>query len=447
MRLAAASAALLASASAVDAGFSSGGPATPHVGLVSRLHQNALHHSASLAKDIRIAFRGLLSDPPRKDKKTKLGKRATQKPFCVSRTGNGTSSGSDSGSSAQPSTSGVRPPAASSTPVASGSSQSASGSSTKTASSSASSATPTSAYNLEQSYTGSDFWTKWDFFTNADPTGGTVTYVDASTAQSSGLAYVTSNNSAVMAVDTTAVVTGGRKSVRIQSQYSFNEGLVILDATHMPTGCGTWPAFWTNGPNWPYTGEIDILEGVNDYTENQATIHTTTGCTMNSTSGSTGTLVSVTNCDATATDNQGCGLRDSRTNSYGAGFNSVGGGVYSMLWDDSGVSVWFFQRSKIPSDISSSAPNPDNWGTPMAFWSGESCNPSTFFKDHSAIFDTTLCGDWASGVWSTGNTAGQGDSCATSTGVATCSDYVLNNGAAFAEAFWEVNYVKIFQHK
>ena len=105
-----------------------------------------------------------------------------------------------------------------------------------------------------------------------------------------------------------------------------------------------------------------------------------------------------------------------------------------MLWDDDGISVWFFPRTSIPSDISSSAPAPDGWGTPMAFWSGDSCNPSTFFKNHSAIFDTTLCGDWASGVWSTGNTAGQGDSCATSTGVSTCSEYVLNNGAAFSEA-------------
>jgi hypothetical protein len=39
-------------------------------------------------------------------------------------------------------------------------------------------------------------------------------------------------------------------------------------------------AFWTNGPNWPNGGEIDILEGVNDYTNNQATVHTSAGCTL-----------------------------------------------------------------------------------------------------------------------------------------------------------------------
>ena len=40
----------------------------------------------------------------------------------------------------------------------------------------------------------------------------------------------------------------------------------------MPTGCGTWPAFWANGPNWPAGGEIDILEGVNGFTQNQVSL-------------------------------------------------------------------------------------------------------------------------------------------------------------------------------
>lgn len=60
-----------------------------------------------------------------------------------------------------------------------------------------------------------------------------------------------------MHVDQTKVVSGGRDSVRIHSNYIFNGGLILMDAHHMPTGCGSWPAWWANGPNWPHGGEID----------------------------------------------------------------------------------------------------------------------------------------------------------------------------------------------
>lgn len=121
-----------------------------------------------------------------------------------------------------------------------------------------------------------------------------------------------------------------------------------MDSVHMPTGCGTWPAFWSNGtqllrsgivysvtlrrnvgPNWPAGGEIDIIEGVNDYTNNQATIHTNAGCNLANTNTFTGHLVGGTNCAALQTGNQGCGIRATETNSYGSAFNSINGGVYA----------------------------------------------------------------------------------------------------------------------
>jgi len=52
---------------------------------------------------------------------------------------------------------------------------------------------------------------------------------------------VNSAGNVLMRVDTTPQVQGNRQSVRITTQYTFNGGLVILDAVHMPTGCGTWP--------------------------------------------------------------------------------------------------------------------------------------------------------------------------------------------------------------
>ena len=136
-----------------------------------------------------------------------------------------------------------------------------------------------------------------------------------------------------MKVDTTPVVSGARKSVRVTTDFAYTQGIVVLDAVHMPTGCGTWPAFWSNGPNWPSGGEIDIVEGVNTYTNNQVTLHTDPGCTLPSTNadvlGIAGTLVSTQDCAAADTDNAGCGVRSVDTNSFGEGFNAMGGGVYA----------------------------------------------------------------------------------------------------------------------
>ena len=44
--------------------------------------------------------------------------------------------------------------------------------------------------------------------------------------------------------------------MRLESKTLFNGGVFLADVAHMPTGCGTWPAWWTYGPNWPTNGEI-----------------------------------------------------------------------------------------------------------------------------------------------------------------------------------------------
>lgn len=62
-----------------------------------------------------------------------------------------------------------------------------------------------------------------------------------------GLVSINSAGHAIMTVDQTQAVTGGRKSVRLHSTYIFNGGLILMDSHHMPWGCGVWPAWWSNG--------------------------------------------------------------------------------------------------------------------------------------------------------------------------------------------------------
>jgi hypothetical protein len=171
-------------------------------------------------------------------------------------------------------------------------------------------------------------------------------------------------------------------------------------------GCAVWPAFWSNGDNWPAGGEIDIIEGTQNATANQSTLHTLPGCNLDTSFQSsdsqtagfdafTGEVAS-TVCDASVDSNTGCGIKYSDPESYGFGLNSAGGAVYATLWNDDGIRIWHFARANVPADITDQNPNPDSWGAPEAFFSTDSCPMSQYFTNQTFIFNITLCGDLAS---------------------------------------------------
>jgi len=268
-----------------------------------------------------------------------------------------------------------------------------------------------------------------EFFTAGDPTHGVVDYVNQQTAQSKG--YIGMKGTAVyIGCDMTTKAAGrGRQSVRINTNEHYNGGLFIMDLQHMPTGCGTWPAWWLVGPNWPSGGEIDIIEGVNKQTVDQSTLHTNDGCNMNNDDQSqyTGHMVNK-NC----LGNQGCGITSS-ANSYGAPFNSGRGGVFVTEWTNQKISMYYFPRNNIPADIARGMPDPAGWGKPYAYFPlGGNC-PASHFKDHTMVINLTFCGDWAGQVFNA--------QCA---GMGSCSDYVKNNPQAFNEAYWLINYVAVY---
>jgi hypothetical protein len=114
-------------------------------------------------------------------------------------------------------------------------------------------------YRLVDDYSPATFFDNFNFFTGGDPTSGHVQYVDRATALRNG--YTTTvNGAARMSVDTTnkfPLGGRGRPAVRLISNNSYTHGMFIADVKHMPTGCGTWPAYWLLGPDpWPTYGEI-----------------------------------------------------------------------------------------------------------------------------------------------------------------------------------------------
>ncbi|KAL6251593.1 hypothetical protein RBB50_001803 [Rhinocladiella similis] len=304
--------------------------------------------------------------------------------------------------------------------------------------------TPTRAtYQLVHDYSGDAFWTGFDFFTDRDPTDGLVQFQSLESANATGLAgFIETGNSSMaifMGVDTEQVAPEGRASVRVSSNETFQHALVIADISHMPGGvCGVWPAFWMLGSDWPNNGEIDIVEGVNDQTANSMTLHTNSGPIITDGAHFSGELVTA-DCDVNAPDqpkNAGCSIGDSSNLTFGADFNSAGGGVFATEWTSQFIKIWFFPRGNFPDDIVSSSPNPSqNWGTPNSVFQG-SFNIDDHFKDLQIVFDTTFCGQWAGQVWNT-------TSCASL--APTCEEYVSNNPKDFVDAYWAINTLQVFQ--
>ncbi|CAO3671026.1 unnamed protein product [Umbelopsis ramanniana] len=100
--------------------------------------------------------------------------------------------------------------------------------------------TATSTYVIKDHFTGSNFFDNFYFMNATDPSKGYVEYVNQTTAQKSDL-YNYHENKNWMYVDNTTIASlPGRKSVRIQSNNVYNQGLFIFDMSHIPWGCGTW---------------------------------------------------------------------------------------------------------------------------------------------------------------------------------------------------------------
>lgn len=306
-------------------------------------------------------------------------------------------------------------------------------------------------YVLVDDYSGNAFWSGFSFFTDSDPTNGHVEFMSMAQANASGLVGFMSGGNAsqalYMGVNSTAKAPTGRGAVRVQSTKTYQHALVLADIVHMPGGiCGTWPAFWMVGDEWPKNGEIDIVEGVNDATSNQMTLHTGQGSVISNLSSSdtfTGRVLTK-NCDVNAANqdkNTGCGIVDESGLTFGHDFNNNGGGVFAMEWTSTAIKIWFWPRGSFPGDLSTSpaqpAPSTESWGLPQSIFQGENANIDTHFNNLRLVFDTTFCGDWAGAVWNQSTTCSKLAS--------SCEQYVSNNPKVFEEAYWAINDLMVWQ--
>lgn len=118
----------------------------------------------------------------------------------------------------------------------------------------------------------------------------------------------------------------------------------------------------------------------------------------------------------------------------------MGGGVYALYLESQRARVWFFADAQVPADARSDSPDPSGWGAPLAdFQTGNGgCDVGRNFHTQSVIINTDFCGSGVGQEW--------WDNSADCVRVApTCEEYVAKNPAAFSEAYWLINSVKLFQ--
>ncbi|KAF9490953.1 endo-beta-glucanase [Pleurotus eryngii] len=292
-------------------------------------------------------------------------------------------------------------------------------------------------YNLVDKILGTAFLTAFNFQAISDPTHGRVNYVDASTAQRLNLTYA-AGDTFILRADSKTVLDPngpGRNSVRIQSKKTYTTHVSVYNIRHMPQGCGTWPAVWENGPNWPNGGEVDVLEGVNDKGPNQVTLHTSSGCSMPASRSQTGTPAQ-NDCNVAVNSNAGCGVKMSDSRSYGPAFNSNGGGWYAVERTSTFIKAWFWPRNagNVPADVKNgqTVVNTGSWGTPSAYFPNTQCDIASHFKAHNIIINLTFCGDWAGSAYPSSG-------CPSS-----CVDFVNKNPGSFSNAFFDFASLRVY---
>ncbi len=139
----------------------------------------------------------------------------------------------------------------------------------------------TGIYQLIELQQGKDLLNYYDFLDGPDSAGsaGFQTYVSRRRAHQ--LKLLQFHPDGALMIKSAPNAGKQRLSIRLEGKRRFDRGLFMLHVDHIPAGCGTWPAFWlTDEDHWPYNGEIDIVEGVNDQSNAKTALHTSESCSM-----------------------------------------------------------------------------------------------------------------------------------------------------------------------
>jgi len=351
-------------------------------------------------------------------------------------------------------------------------------------------------YKLIEAHKGKSFFDYYTFNDGPDSIGsaGYNTYVGRKKAEKLGLINVDEEYVTISSKQGKEYDEYGnrfRDSIRLEGKRRFDHGLILLDVSKMPTGCGVWPAFWsTDEKDWPKNGEIDIVEPINNQVVAKTALHTSEDCDMyahvprwnwtgywDSATGLPDTFTGELDFDSaleadncwTGTPhqwaNQGCVAISDKNGTIGAPMNEPSskhgesGGIYALEWDPSGgyIKSWVFPRDGIPENLQNvvdgkAKPDPFLWPTPYAYFAigeGSGCS-SDHFQNHRLVINLAFCGAVAGNRFQKDCPALYEQYNVRNDSVATCNAYIDSLEAQAAidkEAFWKIKGVYLYQRE
>mmetsp|Transcript_32880 Transcript_32880/g.76790 ORF Transcript_32880/g.76790 Transcript_32880/m.76790 type:complete len:491 (-) Transcript_32880:72-1544(-) len=320
-----------------------------------------------------------------------------------------------------------------------------------------------SRYRLKWSAQGESFFDNWNFLWE-DHNHGSAQYLLEPEAKEESVIEATRNFAIIRAGRRSPKYKYKRMTTRMESKRSWKYFLTLIKFSHVPYGCGVWPALFTLAPNvpWPNGGELDILEYVN-MDVSKASFHTGGECKLSAEKvNKYGPMPDRNNMDYDCVtdypDRLGCAPNKWMKSGTEWAHSP---GILATQWTESFLKIFYIPEHEIPQDILADNPSPDKtWDDRWLFsyypFTGTKC----IFEEQKLMMQINFCGDWAGKVWGAdGNCNWRVPNCRAVDPLAEyapdqdcCTQWIWDENDRFGtetylkeRAFFNISYIKVFQ--
>jgi len=251
---------------------------------------------------------------------------------------------------------------------------------------------------------GKSFFDSFKFLRN-DDNHGAAEYLSQEEAEKVGVAQAEGSYAVLRSGPASPQYEFKRKTAKIASSESWKYFLFTAKFSHVPYGCGVWPAIFTLAPDaaWPDGGEMDLLEYVN-MDVSKSSLHTGGSCRLDTSKlNKYGYMPDRNdmNYDCVTHYPKRLGCAPNKSMKSGQGWANSPGAV-ALQWTETFVKLFYIPEHEIPADMESGTPDPDAWDRwVFAYYpfEGTSCD----MQKQEIVMQINFCGDWASKVWGDDN--------------------------------------------